>query len=375
MAYKVSLERMEVFPHLNSDFLEIAKVGEYDLVVKKGVYKTGDKIIFIPKRSVISNDMKHFFVNERTGVSLLTGKESNIVSSILLRGALSEGVTIGIDPVKEKLGINSIDDMVIGEDISEKLGIYEKQPFIPINMRGKIKPLPIKNSDRLVHHDCFSLATSYNYFSPDDEVVIAEKLNGSQINLLFPSSKGIEQEKANDLPQCENRKVLISTKGMVPKDLYILEPQKKSENIYWDSFRNSNLGKIVGDVFSEHDDVHIMGEVVTCKKGFSYGFKSPTLKIYRINLNGEELSLNTIREKYPSLLEHWVPILYEGKLPDYSFLEKLSGGKEQVSGKKLHIKEGVIMSHKIPRKEELRHKLLMVKIINKKHKDKDDSFS
>lgn len=51
--WKVSVEEVEIFEHPNADKMEIARVGMYGLVVGKGQYITGDKVIFVPKRSII----------------------------------------------------------------------------------------------------------------------------------------------------------------------------------------------------------------------------------------------------------------------------------------------------------------------------------
>ena len=51
--WKVSRERIELFPHPTADKLEIAKLGPNQAVVRKGQFKSGDVCIFIPAKSVL----------------------------------------------------------------------------------------------------------------------------------------------------------------------------------------------------------------------------------------------------------------------------------------------------------------------------------
>ena len=56
--WKVSKEKIELFGHQNAETLELGKVGTYQVVVQKGLYKTGDKVIFALRSQflvVISN--------------------------------------------------------------------------------------------------------------------------------------------------------------------------------------------------------------------------------------------------------------------------------------------------------------------------------
>ena len=53
--------KIEVFTHPNADALNIGKVGTYQVVVQKGLYQTGDVVVFAPEKSVLTGDIKAAF--------------------------------------------------------------------------------------------------------------------------------------------------------------------------------------------------------------------------------------------------------------------------------------------------------------------------
>ena len=55
MTYKVSVECVQVYPHPNADKLELVGIGDNQYVVQKGLYKTNDLAVAIPKNSIVSH--------------------------------------------------------------------------------------------------------------------------------------------------------------------------------------------------------------------------------------------------------------------------------------------------------------------------------
>ena len=76
--------------HPNADALEIAQIEDYMSLVQKGVYHTGDLVVYLPEASVVPQD-----VIEELGLEgRLAGKTKNRVKAIKLRGVLSQGLGV-----------------------------------------------------------------------------------------------------------------------------------------------------------------------------------------------------------------------------------------------------------------------------------------
>ena len=52
-AFECAVVRVSVETHPNADAIEIAKVGDYQSIVKKGQFNTGDLAVYIPEQAVV----------------------------------------------------------------------------------------------------------------------------------------------------------------------------------------------------------------------------------------------------------------------------------------------------------------------------------
>lgn len=114
----------EILPHPNADRLEIAVVQGWRCVVKKDEYKAGDYVIFIAIDSIVPATPDFEFLGEHRRIR-----------TCKLRGELSQGLVMPISllPPYENY------EEIMGQDVSDILGVkhYEKQ--IPATMQGLIK--------------------------------------------------------------------------------------------------------------------------------------------------------------------------------------------------------------------------------------------
>lgn len=174
--WKVSVEEIEVFPHPNADKMELARVGTHGLVVAKDQYKTGEKVIFAPKRSVVPKYLRDCYENDQTGESYLKG--GHTVKSVRLRGELSEGVVIPFKRVRHILGVGSIDDLVLEEDISERLGFEEFTVYIPPQYVGTWATTKATKYSR---HDVENIRLYTKEFTEGELVYGTAKVHGCKI--------------------------------------------------------------------------------------------------------------------------------------------------------------------------------------------------
>ena len=350
--WKVSAERAEIFPHPNSDRMDLCKVGMFQLVVaRSNGYQSGDVVVFAPSRAVLPPDLRPHYVNSDTGVSYLTGPEHDRVSGIRLRGELSEGITIALDYVLAKLGLQSADQLVVGEDLAPALGISKYEPPLPAGFSGELHRLDLEVPFR--QHDVEQFGIFGAEFVAGEEVLATEKIHGSQANMLFQPDGSIH----------------VTSKGLASKGFAIGEDQS---NIYWRALRNCRLHELVGECYPGQV-VQLFAEVYPAQgAAWSYGADGnrPWLRIFRLVLAGQELPRHEVA---PALRELWAPVIFEG-LFDGEALRLLAKGKEQVSGRELHIREGVVVTPRQPRPSREGWNLAL-KIINEKFKGSDEDPS
>jgi RNA ligase (TIGR02306 family) len=359
--WKVSKEKIEIFTHPNADSLELGKVGTYQVVVQRGLYKTGDEVIFAPEKSVLSGQIKSEFQN------YLAGPNNDRVKSVRLRGEISSGVIVPRHLVYDFEMFN------IGEDISEKLGITKYEPPIPTQLAGKVKRFDMPY---IGNHDCEHANIYTNELVNDERVVISEKIHGSQFILAH---------------NIDTDETIVSSKGMLKSGLVI---EESDENTYWIAAKNDD---IVGRIIKNFSNgvVQVFGEVIPVQGGYNYGQSKPTVRIFDIRLNGISIPYDQVTDDFSEL---WVPVIYDGVL---QLIEKevvlfediergirktridnilpsdivdLCKGNELVSGKQTHIREGVVLRPYIDRYAKDGTKLRL-KIINPKYKETGEEIN
>jgi len=356
--WRVGPEFIHIRPHPNADSLQLATVGDYQIVIgKDNGYKDGDLVFFAPERSVLPEDLKGEYVNKATGNSYLTGPNQDRVHRVRLRGEYSEGVTIPPAWVTEKLGDGDVPPY--GTDWSERLGITKYEPPIPASLQGQVRHFRgVLNTCVLAlrQHDVETFRIYEREFQPGERVVATEKIHGSQISIFRDSEGGR----------------WVTSKGHAKRQSVILDAP---ENTYWQATRNTEIFDILDGIpLLEGRNVQVWGEAIPVQKGYTYGHTEPTLLVFRVAVDGVDWGIGAVRDHLPALFALWVPILFEG-IYDQQAIQDLARGKETVSGKALHIKEGVVLTPEYPRRIERTGAYLALKLISPAYKEGDDSFA
>ncbi len=386
--WKVFASAIEVFPHPNADRLALGKVGDYQVVVGRNEYKDGEIVVFAPKRSILPPDLVKLCVGSN-GASYLGGPETNRVRSIRLRGELSEGIVLPPDWVKAKFDslFNEHDawEWQLGEDISGLLGITEYFPELAVQHGGRgvatgWVPRESVSSFKTFHtHDVEQFRIFESCFKSDDIVTVTEKVHGSQIciardrnGVITVSSKGasergfvIEETLAD--PWWHGRRFTTRVRNLIYWLIRKVKGIKAARNVYWQAAYNSGIIEYLSDwPTNSTTELQVFGEVIPLQKGYNYGKDRVTVLVFRVIVNGTDAG-------YRAYFPNWVPLLYQGKY-DPSIILPLRSGYETVSGKALHIREGVVLRH-----EELKFTEngtpLIVKLLNSAYKDSDEDLS
>jgi len=335
--WKVFKTKIQLFTHGNADNLEIGKVGSYQVVVQKGLYKDGQEVVFAPEKSVLSGRIKKEFEKYLVG----TGKDR--VKSVRLRGEISTGIII------PKILVDNFETIPLDHDISKELCIFRYEPPIPTQLAGKVKSFDMPF---VGNHDCEHANVYVNDLVDGERVVMTSKIHGSQVIYAL---------------NLDNDEEIISSKGLLKRGLTI---EESIDNSYWIAAKNTSLKELIKNSFKD-GVVQIFGEVVPIQNGFTYGYKNPHILIFDIRHNGESIPYDVVPQDFKKL---WVPVLYDGPLKldkkevvifsdtsrnihktriDHllpNWVQKLSETKERVSGQELHIEEGLVIRPYIDRK-------------------------
>jgi len=120
----------DIIPHGNADSIEISCVGNWKCIVKKGLFKVGEKVVFIEPDTVLP---------DKPWTAMYKAKSSR-VKAIKLRGVWSEGIV-------EKLSALGLEETAEG-DVSEALDVKKYEPPLPdeVNIKGGL-PFRIPKTD------------------------------------------------------------------------------------------------------------------------------------------------------------------------------------------------------------------------------------
>lgn len=344
MEWTVSKQRTDLREHPNADALEILKVGQSQLVAKKGVYQDGDTVLFIAEKSVLPEGP----LREAFG-AYLVGSNRDRVTHMRLRGEFSCGVTWPLaelnafgPEVARQIGAAGI-----GENVAALLGITKYEPPIPVALAGQVEALP--DAPHFGQHDALHLATYLPELGTDEPVIVTEKLHGTQVNVYVT-------------PQ----EVSVTSKGVGGRGLQLRE---EAGNAYWRAVRAGRLPELARAAYPDRH-IQLFGEVVPVQGGYSYGFSSPQVRLFEVRVDGVGVGFQDLPAELQAL---WVPVLHEGAL-DLELIGQLARGQETVSGRALHIREGVVVRPADPNRLAQDGSRLHLKGINPKYKDTGDEL-
>lgn len=200
--------------HTNATALEIAKVYDWSVVVRKGEHKVGDLVVYVPVDSILPKDIEEAIFPPDSKIKLRNSR----IRSIKLRGAISQGMII--DPND----VNIPHAQFVEEcDVSEYLGITKYEPpvnEIPFYMRVASKKKG--NPEFKKYTDIENFKYYDRLFQDYEPVYVSEKLHGTSFRAgWFPMKADTIWKRIKDyfgfLPKWEfcwgSRTVQIQVKG------------------------------------------------------------------------------------------------------------------------------------------------------------------
>ena len=180
MAYIVTID--EISPIENADAIEVAHVGGWKVVTKKGEYRESDMAVYCEIDSWIPHDLASFLSKGKEPREY-NGVKGERLRTVKLRGAISQGLLLPLSVLPQGLGV--YED---GEDVSELLNIQKWEAPIPAQLRGQVKgnfPSFLKKTDQERIQNCYNDITNPDNYMIWSHVVIEEKLEGSSATIYY----------------------------------------------------------------------------------------------------------------------------------------------------------------------------------------------
>lgn len=350
--FAVEILPVTIEEHPNADALELARVGDYRCIVQKGKFKNGDMVAYIPEAAIVPEWM----LKELGLEGKLAGKAKNRVKAIKLRGIVSQGIVYRTRVFEPNIGnywiavpasdddtFNAWDLRMVreGQDVAEMLGITKYVPVIPTHMDGEI-----------ARGDYFDLTFRYDFenvkkrttlIETGEDVVMMEKIHGTFcVVAIIPDAVSMKKGLSQG--------VLISSKGLFAKG-HVFDNESNKDNLYVRTIRGNGMVQRIIDheMLGESErPIYFMGEVFG--KGvqdLDYGQENPRFRLFDIafqNSSGgiDYLPFDMFFDLSVELQIPIAPVLYMGPFSK-EIMEKHTNGKEQVSGKELHLREGVVV--------------------------------
>lgn len=197
----------------NSDNLEVADILGWKAVVRKGEFKESQKVIYCEIDSFLPIKPEYEFLRKSCYKKFQNGEEGFRIKTIRLRGQVSQGLVL---PITE--------DLEVGTDVTERLGIVIYNPPIPACLMGSVKaqfPNFIPKTDETRVQVLQDVLTRYK----GTKCYVTEKVDGSSGTFFM---------KDGVFGVCSRNLELLETEGnsfwKIARELQIEEKLKQLGN-------------------------------------------------------------------------------------------------------------------------------------------------
>jgi RNA ligase (TIGR02306 family) len=123
----------EIFPIEGADRIEIARVQGWQSVIRKGEYKVGDKVIFVPIDTVLPPAEWNKFLWDKNDPT-----KPIRVKTIKLKGVVSQGLIFPSSLVSAQEIWDHADDASEDVSIAGMLGISKYEKPVPAHLAGQV---------------------------------------------------------------------------------------------------------------------------------------------------------------------------------------------------------------------------------------------
>lgn len=231
MASIRSIDNIE--PITGADSIEVATVGGWKVVVKKGEFKTNDLVVYLEIDSWVPTSLAPF-LSKGKEPKVFNGVEGERLQTVKLRGQISQGLLLPIDCTTISDGEGSVSE---GDDVTEFLGIQKWERPLPTQLQGQAKgnfPSFIRKTDQ---ERCQNLQKNIFVDWKDLEWEISLKLDGSSLTGYYNNGET----------------------GICSRNLELMDNDENSGNSFIQTFNSSGLKDAIKSIGR---NVAVQGEMM-----------------------------------------------------------------------------------------------------------------
>jgi RNA ligase (TIGR02306 family) len=305
----------EIKPIEGADNIELAVVGGWNCITKKGEYKSNDLVIIATTDAVIPQDL-----SDKMNVTNYLRKGGR-VRTVKLRGVYSECLII---PTKYIPGIGDI--YYDGMDMMEKMGVFKFEP--PVKQVQLASGKKIRYSENPNFHIYYKFPNIKNVpgiFTEEDWVQITRKVHGTNARYgIVKKNKLSFWDKVKKFIGFDDEWIdyefVVGShnveKGSDSQGFYdtnvwynIADKYDIKKKLWW-------FVKNTTDIFDIGHGVVLYGEIYGAgiQKNYEYGLKDIKVVFFDMTIDGRYLGPRSTKMEleYDIRLPH-VEILYEGQ--------------------------------------------------------------
>jgi len=297
-----------------ADNIQLGVIGGWNCIIKKDQHTVGDLVIVATTDAVIP-----FKTSEKLGITNYLRKDGR-VKTVKLRGVYSECLII----TPELVGLKS-NDLVVGDDYMDKLGIFKYEP--------PIKQIQLSSGRKIKYQSNPSFGVYYKFpniknvkgmFSESDEVQITRKIHGTnsrygivkknRLSFIDKVKKffGFTDEWVNFeyVYGSHNVEKGSDSQGFYDTDVWskIAEKYKIKEKL-WSFVKEYYTPNLLGDGMIIYGEIFGPG----IQKNYDYNLKEIEFVGFDIKLGNEYQNIYYVKTIFRNLLElPHVEVLYEG---------------------------------------------------------------
>ncbi len=319
--------KVRVENHPNADAIDIAHVGLYQSIIKKGQFKTGDLAVYIPEGSVLPQPILEdlLFWDQDKSIGMLSGSRGDRVKPMRLRGVVSQGL---LYPIADK----GLSGPVEGTDLAEHLGITKYIPRVPESMRGIVAGVIYG----LPHWDIENLKKFPEELQPGMYIRVTEKIHGTfcAIGAMQPGTHDISPKSLH------NGCCWVTSKGFYQKG-NVFNPNT-DPSTYTRICKEMGVFDVVEQKMKDYNtSVILFGEIYGAGiQDMQYGTVKPSFRQFgELHLVGSRWEEEqTSYMGIPS-----VDVLYQGEYESLEWLKGLAEEDSSVSLTPKSVREGLVI--------------------------------